>query len=246
MERLINNFKNWANLNESVFPALEKFFTKKLTTKLVTLDRSALEHLDELFGLIAKNEINFIKNAEGALLLKASTGVTLKVSQLEKGLGALIDGKITPDDFLKLVPVKLADGTPFSEFTINVMRGNRPHGTGIIGVKPDLINKMENLIGPNGIIHQSANNMREWGLNNSHQIVQDGIEDNARKIYEELNRLTRAGNNYSGGIIDNTFLNELRNFIVLLEKYNYALGTVLTEYHKIITKLLTTIKGSSG
>lgn len=246
MERIINNFKNWANLNESVFPALEKFFTKKLTTKLVTLDRSALQHLDELFGLIAKNEINFIKNAEGALLLKSSTGVTIPVSQLEKGLSALIDGKITREEFIKLVPAKLADGTPFSELTINVMKGLRPHGAGIAGVNPNLIKTMEELIAPNGKIYQSAQNMREWGLNNSHQIVQDGIKDNARKIYEELNRLTQAGNNYSGGIIDNTFLNELRNFIVLLEKDNYALGKVLTEYHKIITKLLATIKGSSG
>jgi len=245
MKKIINNFKNWANLNESVFPALEKFFTKKLTTKLVTLDRSALQHLDELFGLIAKNEINFIKNAEGTFI-KSSTGVPISVSKLEKGLGALIDGKITRDEFIAMLPAKLADGTPFSELTINVMRGNRPHGTGIAGVNPKLIKTMEELIEPNGQIYKSAKNMSEFGLHNPHQIVQDAIEDNARKIYEELNRLTQAGNNYSGDIIDNTFIDELRGFIVLLEKDNYPLGKVLTEYHRILTKLLATIKGSSG
>lgn len=163
---------------------------------------------------------------------------------MEKGLGALIDGKITRDEFIKIVPAKLADGTPFSELTINVMKGNRPHGTGIAGVKPDLIKTMEELIAPDGKIYKSAKNMSEFGLNNPHQIVQDAIEANARKIYEELNRLTQAGNNYSGGIIDNTFLDELRGFIVLLEKDNYPLGKVLTEYQRIITNLLNQIKGS--
>jgi hypothetical protein len=245
MKKIINNFKNWANLNESVFPALEKFFTKKLTTKLVTLDRSALQHLDELFGLIAKNEINFIKNAEGALLLKSSTGVTVKVSQLEKGLSALIDGKVTRDEFIKMVPVKLADGTPFSELIINVMRGNRPHGTGIAGVNPKLIKTMEELIEPNGKIYQSARQFQDH-LSQPHTGIQNSIKDQALRFYEELNRLTQAGNSYSGGIIDDTFLNELKEFITLLGKDNYPINTVLTEYHKRITKLLTTIKGSSG
>ena len=119
MKKIINNFNNWSNLNESVFPALEKLFTKKLTTKLSTIQRSALE---QLFGLIVKNEINFIKSEEGALLLKSSTGVTVPVSQLEKGLSALTDAKVTRDEFIKMVPAKLADGTPFSELTINVIK----------------------------------------------------------------------------------------------------------------------------
>ena len=235
MKKIINNFKNWANLNESVFPALEKFFTKKLTTKLVTLDSSALQHLDELFGLIAKNEINFIKNAKGALLLNSSTGVTVKVSQLEKGLGALIDGKITREEFIKLVPAKLADGTPFSELTINVMKGLRPHGAGIAGVNPNLIKTMEELIAPNGKIYQSAMQFQDY-LSQPHTGIQNSIKDQALRFYEELNRLPH----------DASFLNELTDFITLLRKDNYPINTVLTEYHKRITKLLTTIKGSSG
>jgi len=121
MKKIINNFKNWSDLNESVFPSLEKLFTKKMTTKLSTVGRSALE---QLFGLIIKNKINFIKSEDGALLLKSSTGVTVPVSQLEKGLSALIDGKVTRDEFIKMVPAKLADGTPFSELTINVIKGS--------------------------------------------------------------------------------------------------------------------------
>ena len=252
MKKIINNFKTWTKLNEGVgtgiVVALDKFFTKTLTTKLATkLEATSLKQLDDLFGVLAKNEINIIKNAEGIVTaIKSSTGVPIPIGQFEKVLTAVIDGTMKVDELAKLLPAKLANGTPFSELTINVMKGLRPHGAGIAGVNPNLIKTMEELIAPNGKIYQSAQNMREWGLNNSHQIVQDGIEDNARKIYEELNRLTQAGNNYSGGIIDNTFLNELRNFIVLLEKDNYALGKVLTEYHKIITKLLATIKGSSG
>lgn len=129
MKKIINNFKNWANLTEGVgagmVVALDKFFTKNLTTKLATkLEATSLKQLDDLFGALAKNEINFIKNAEGALLLKSSTGVTLPLSQFEKGLSAVVDGKITADDFAKLLPAKLADGkTEFKTLIQNVNKG---------------------------------------------------------------------------------------------------------------------------
>ena len=129
MKRIINNFKTWTKLNEDlgsgIVVALDKFFTKNLTTKLATkLEATSLKQLDDLFGVLAKNEINFIKNAEGALLLKSSTGVTLPLSQFEKGLSAVVDGKMTADDFAKLLPAKLADGkTEFKTLIQNVNKG---------------------------------------------------------------------------------------------------------------------------
>jgi hypothetical protein len=128
MEKIIKNFKTWTNLNEGVgagiVAALDKFFAKTTTAKLASkLEATSLKQLDDVFGALAKNEINFIKNAEGALLLKSSTGITMPLSQFEKGLSAVVDGKMTPDEFAKLLPDQLADGTKFKTLIQNVSKG---------------------------------------------------------------------------------------------------------------------------
>ena len=58
MEKYIKNFKTWVNLNEGggeIISALDKFFTKTVTTKLATkLDGYQRKQLDDVFALIAK------------------------------------------------------------------------------------------------------------------------------------------------------------------------------------------------
>jgi len=128
MERIINNFKNWANLNnlvkEGILPGWDKLFLKcklggttnnlasKLTTKLET---TSLKRMDNLFGLIANNKINFFEDSVGTVFLKSSTGVTLPASKFETGLAAVIDGTLPVDEFIKILPAKLADGTEFKK-----------------------------------------------------------------------------------------------------------------------------------
>ena len=127
MEKYIKNFKTWVNLNEGggeIISALDKFFTKTVTTKLATkLDGYQRKQLDDVFALIAKNEINFIKNAEGTFI-KSSTGVHIPVSKLEKGLTAVIDGKLTVDEFIAMLPAKLADGTEVKTVVQKATAGN--------------------------------------------------------------------------------------------------------------------------
>ena len=128
MEKIIKNFKTWTKLNEDlgagIVVALDKFFTKTVTAKLAyKLDGYQLKQLDDVFALIAKNEINFIKNAEGTFI-KSSTGVPIPVSQFEKGLTAVVDGKMTVDEFIELLPAKLADGTEVKTMVQKATVGN--------------------------------------------------------------------------------------------------------------------------
>ena len=105
MKRIINNFKTWTNLpelvKEGILPGWDKLFLKcklggttnylasKLTTKL---EASSLKRMDNLFGLIANNKINFFEDSVGTVFLKSSTGLTLAASKFENGLEAVIDG----------------------------------------------------------------------------------------------------------------------------------------------------------
>lgn len=128
MEKLIKNFKTWTNLpelvKEGILPGWDKLFLKcklggttnylasKLTTKL---EASSLKRMDNLFGLIANNKINFFEDSVGTVFLKSSTGLTFPASQFENGLEAVIDGHLAVDEFIKLLPAKLADGTEFKK-----------------------------------------------------------------------------------------------------------------------------------
>jgi hypothetical protein len=143
MERIIKNFKTWTNLNEGVgagiVAALDKFFAKTTTAKLATkLEATSLKQLNDLFGALAMSgEKNFIKNASTGVItaIKSSTGVPIPVSQLEKVLTAVIDGTMKVDELAKLLPAKLADGTPFSELTINVIK--KATQSAVIHLKPN-------------------------------------------------------------------------------------------------------------
>jgi len=132
MEKMIKNFKTWANLNEGVgdkiVSALDKFFTKTTTAKLATkLDGYQRKQLDDVFGAIAMSgEKNLITNAADGIItaIKTSTGVPIPVSQFEKGLTAVIDGKLTVDEFIALLPAKLADGTEVKTLVQKATTGN--------------------------------------------------------------------------------------------------------------------------
>jgi len=129
---MIKNFKTWANLNEGVgdkiVSALDKFFTKTTTAKLATkLDGYQRKQLDDVFGAIAMSgEKNLITNAADGIItaIKTSTGVPIPVSQFEKGLTAVIDGKLTVDEFIALLPAKLADGTEVKTLVQKATTGN--------------------------------------------------------------------------------------------------------------------------
>ena len=133
MEKIIKNFKTWTKLNEDlgtgIVVALDKFFTKTITTKLATkLEATSLKQLDDLFGALAKDEAaiakNFVKDANGIVTaIQFSTGVPIAISKFEKGLTAVIDGKMTADDFAKLLPAKLANGTEVKTLIQNVSKG---------------------------------------------------------------------------------------------------------------------------
>jgi len=128
MEKYIKNFTTWVNLNEGggdeIVSALDKFFTKTVTTKLAAkLEPASLKQLDDVFAAIAKNDINFIKNAEGTFI-KYSTGVSIPVSKFEKGLTAVIDGKLTVDEFIAVLPTRLADGTEVKTLVQKATTGN--------------------------------------------------------------------------------------------------------------------------
>ena len=141
MKRIINNFKTWTKLNEDlgagIVVALDKFFTKNLTTKLATkLEATSLKQLDDLFGALAKNEINIIKDANGIVTaINSSTGVPIAISKFEKVLTAVIDGTMKVDELAKLLPAKLTNGTPFSELTINVIK--KATKSAVIHLKPN-------------------------------------------------------------------------------------------------------------
>jgi len=129
MEKIIKNFKNWTNLNEGVgagiVAALDKFFAKTTTAKLASkLEATSLKQLDDVFGALAKNqEMNFFEDSVGTVFLKSSTGVNVPLSQFEKGLGAVVDGTLKPDDFIKSLPAKLANGIEFKTLIQNVSKG---------------------------------------------------------------------------------------------------------------------------
>ena len=114
MEKQIRSFIDWKKLNESVGLGIEKILSKKTSAVLLKkLDKGALKELDELFEIVAKNERNFIKTAEGKLLIKSSTGATVPIEILERGLNAVIENKISVEEFAKLLPERMADGTAF-------------------------------------------------------------------------------------------------------------------------------------
>lgn len=114
MEKHIKSFVDWKKLNESVGAGIEKILSKKTSEVLLKkLDKGAVKELDELFELVAKNEKNFIKTAEGKILIKSATGTQLPVELFERGLTAVLENKLSVEEFIKLLPEKMADGTSF-------------------------------------------------------------------------------------------------------------------------------------
>lgn len=103
---------------------LNKFLGTGVVSKLETsMGDDVIKNLEALF---VKSQSNFTKNSLGKIIVKSASGTEVEMRTISAALDAVAKGKMTVDDVVKLLPIKLKDGTEFRSIFNTQLRNAKP------------------------------------------------------------------------------------------------------------------------